>query len=202
MTPAQFWTSTALVAALAQGQDARQPQPQPQDPHQGHHGPAPEVVEGGWLKYHHDNARFSLEYPPEWRLVSGKGPGPIHIAHPTKAMHLFALAFTMDGGTLREFADQRFALQRELFAPIGAERTLDGVGWNGLVQEAEANGNGEQARRRMLCARHENLYVSLDLYVDPKELVASGVDYERLFTSLRFDAKDAAPGGKVVSEPR
>jgi hypothetical protein len=40
--------------------------------------------------------------------------------------------------------------------------------------------------RRILCAKHEGLYVSLALYVDPEELAEHETDYERLFTSLRF----------------
>jgi hypothetical protein len=180
--------ATAFLAALAQGQD----------PPHAHHGPAPALVEGGWVRYRHETAGFSLEHPPDWRVVSGRGPGAVHIAHPTKAVHLFASAFTMPEGTLREFAELRFGLQRELFEPLGPARILEGVGWSGLVQEAEANGNGERARRRILCARHENLYVSLALYVDPKELAAPDLDYERLFTSLRFDAGVAAPGSSAA----
>jgi len=177
-----FWTATAFLATLAQGQD----------PH-AHHRPVPAPAEGGWVKYQHKTARFSLEHPADWRVVSEKGVVSIHIAHPTKAVHLFASAFVMPEGTLREFADQRFGVQPEIFKPLGHVRTMEGVGWSGLVQEAAATQDGERARRRILCAKHGDLYVSLALYIDPRNLDAPEGAYERIFTSLRFDAGAAAP---------
>lgn len=181
MALGHFWTATALLAALAQGQD----------PH-AHHRPAPTVGEGGWVKYQHKTANFSLEHPPDWRVVSEKTVS-IHIAHPTKAVHLFVSAFSMQGGTLREFAELKFGAEPEIFKPLAPARTMEGVGWSGLVQEAEAAASGERARKRILCAKHEDLYVSLALYIDANELAAPDEDYERLFSSLRFDARVTAP---------
>ncbi len=181
-----FWTTTALLAALAQGQD----------PH-AHHRPAPTVVEGGWVKYHHKTANFSVEHPPDWSVVSEKQVISIHIVHPTKPVHLFLSAFIMQGGTLGEFAELKFGAQPEIFKPLGPARAIEGVGWSGLVQEAETAANGERVRRRILCAQHEDLYVSLALYTDAKDLAAPDEDYERIFGSLRFDAGVSAP----VSSP-
>jgi hypothetical protein len=181
MALGHFWTTTALLAALAQGQD----------PH-AHHRSAPTVVEGGWVKYQHKTANFSLEHPPDWRVVSEKTVS-IHIAHPTKPVHLFVSAFTMHSATLREFAELKFGAEPEMFKPLGPARTMEGVGWSGLVLEAEAGANGERARKRILCAKHEDLYVSLALHIDAGELAAPGEDYERLFRSLRFDAGATAP---------
>ena len=181
-----FWMTIALLAALAQGQD----------PH-AHHGSAPTVVEGGWVKYHHKTANFSVEHPPGWRVLSEKNVVSIHIAHPTKPVHLFVSAFTMHDGTLQEFAELKFGAESEIFKPLGPARAMEGVGWSGLVQEAEAAANGERARRRILCAQHGDLYVGLALYLDANELAAPDEDYERLFSSLRFDADVSAP----VSSP-
>lgn len=182
MAQGHFWTATILLVTLTQGQD----------PH-AHHRPAPTLVEGGWVKYQHKTAGFSLEHPADWRVVSEKGVISVHIAHPTKPVHLFASAFTMAEGTLRDFAELKFGVQAEIFRPLGPARTMEGVGWSGLVQEAEVIQNGERARRRILCAKHGYLYVSLALYIDTKELASPDEDYQRLFTSLRFDAGAAAP---------
>jgi hypothetical protein len=190
MALGHFWMTTALLVALAQGQD----------PH-AHHQSAPTVVEGGWVKYHHKTANFSLEHPANWRVVSEKGVVSIHIAHPTKPVHLFVSAFIMHDGTLQEFAELKFGAQPEIFKPLGPARTMEGVGWSGLVQEAEAADDGERARRRILCAQHGDLYVGLALYIDPNELAAPDEDYERLFKSLRFDAGVSAPISSPAQSP-
>jgi hypothetical protein len=182
MTLGPVWTATALMALLAQGQD----------PH-AHHRAAPAPEAGGWVKYRHKTAGFSLEHPADWRVDRPKGGVSVHIAHPTKPVHLFASAFTMAAGTLQDFAAQKFGVQPETFRPLGPARAMEGVGWSGLVQDAEATQGEEHARRRILCAKHGDLYVSLALYADPKELAVPDANYERLFTSLRFDAGPASP---------
>ena len=186
MAIVRFGTASALLASLVLGQD----------PH-AHHRPAPTPVEGGWVKYQHETAGFSLEHPAAWSVVSGKNAASIHIAHPTKAAHLFVSVFAMPEGSLREFAELKFGFQQEIFRPLGPARAMEGAGWSGLVQEAEAAQGEERARRRILCAQHGDLYVVLALYFDPRDLAEPGQDYERLFTSLRFDAGPDAP----VSSP-
>lgn len=174
MTAGHSWTALALAAALAQGHGDH-----------AHHGAPVITTEGGWVKYQHEAAGFSLEHPADWQVTS-RGAVSIHIAHPTKAAHLFISSFTMPEGALEDFAEAKFGVQAEIFKPIGPARPMTGVGWSGLVQEAETEQEGQRARRRILCARHESLYVSLALYVDPTELAEHEKDYERLFTSLRF----------------
>jgi hypothetical protein len=181
MALTQIWTAVFLLAALSQEPD----------PH-AHHQPAPTVVEGGWVKYQHKTAQFSLEHPADWS-VHEENPVSIHIAHPSKPVHLYVAAFRMPQGTLKDFAQQKFGVQAEIFKPLGDARALDGSGWSGLVQEAEASRGTDRVRRRILCARHGDLYVSLALYMDPTQLAAPGEDYERLFTSLHFDAAEAPP---------
>jgi hypothetical protein len=185
MALGRLWISATLLAALAQA-------PAP-DPHAHHHAPPP--AQGGWVRYQHGSAGFSLEHPADWTVVSDKAAVATHIAHPTKAVHLFASAFTMPAGTLKDFAEAKFGVQPELFKPLGPARSLDGAGWNGLVQDAEANEGAEHARRRILCAQHGNLYVSLALYVDPKEIPGQEEVYERIFSSLRFADTAAPPAG-------
>jgi hypothetical protein len=187
MALGRLWMATALVVALAQGN----PQDK-QDPH-AHHHHAPATAPGGWVRYQHRSAGFSLEHPSDWTVVSDKAAVATHIAHPTKAVHLFASAFTMTEGTLKDFADAKFGVQPELFKPLGAARSVEGVGWSGLQQEAEAHEGVEHARRRILCAQHGSLYVSLALYVDPKELSGAENLYERIFSSLRFGEAAAPP---------
>ena len=91
-------------------------------------------------------------------------------------------------------------MQPELFKPLGPARSMDGVGWSGLLQDAEATEGTERARRRILCAQHGTRYVSLALYVDPKELAESEAVYDRLFKSLRFG--ELAPSGSPPAPPR
>jgi hypothetical protein len=148
-------------------------------------------VEGGWVRYRHQTAGFSFEHPAGWTEDKRKVAVSIRISHPTKPVHVFASAFRMPEGTLREFAEQKFGVQPELFKPLGPARNMEGAGWSGLVQDAEAIQGGDRVRRRILCAKHEGLYVSLALYLDPKELAAPEVDYDRFFSSLRFDAGPA-----------
>jgi len=172
----RIWTTAALVAMLAPAQD----------PH-AHHQSPPTLVEGGWAIYRHKTAGFTFEHPAAWSVVSEKAGVSIHISHPTKALHLFAAAFTMSDGTLQAFAEQKFAVQREIFKPVGAPHGIEGDGWRGLIEDADAAEGGERARRRMLCAQHGDLFVSLTLYIDPSELAGPDGDYGRVFTSLRFD---------------
>jgi hypothetical protein len=187
MALGRLWIATAVLAALAQGhaQDS-------QDPH-AHHHHAPAPAADGWVRYQHPSAGFSLEHPGEWTVVSDRAAVALHIAHPTKAVHLFASAFTMPAGTLKDFAEAKFGVQPELFKALGAARSVEGVGWSGLLQEAEAHEGVEHARRRILCAQHEALYVSLALYLDPKELSGAEDVYERIFSSLRFGDAPASP---------
>lgn len=179
--------ATAIVATLARGQD----------PH-AHHQPAPTPAEGGWLTYRHRTAGFTLEHPADWTVSNERVAISIHLAHPTKPAHLYASAFRMPEGTLREFAQLKFGTQPEIFKALGPPRTQNGVGWNGLVQDAESMPDGGRTRRRILCAKHGGLYVSLALYIDSAELASSDVNYDRLFTSLRFDADAAAPSPSPV----
>jgi hypothetical protein len=179
--------AAAILAMLAPGQD----------PH-AHHRPAPTLVEGGWVKYHHKTGGFSLEHPADWKVSNEKVAISIHIAHPTKPAHLYVSAFRMPEGTLQEFAEMKFGAQPEFFTALGPPRTLDGVGWKGLVQDAETTQGGGRTRRRILCAQHDGLYISLALYIDAKEFAAPDVDYERLFTSLRFDEAAATPTPSAV----
>ena len=185
MVLGRIWLSTALLATLAHAQE--------QDPHAHHRHAAPTTVAGGWVKYQHKTAGYSLEHPADWRVVNDPAAVSVHIAHPTKAAHLFASAFTMPNGTLQDFAALKFGVQPELFKALGPARSIDGDGWSGLLQEADAAEGEERARRRILCAQHGMLYVSLALYVDPKELAESAAVYERLFTSLRFGEVAATP---------
>lgn len=175
-------TATALVAMLATGQG----------PHP-HHQPAPTPVEGGWTTYRHKTAGFAIEHPAAWSVISEKAGISIHISHPTKAVHLFAAAFRMPDGSLQSFADEKFSVQRELFKPLGPPRAIEGEGWHGLVEDADAAEGGEKARRRMLCAQHGDLLVTLTLYIAPGELGGPDGEYERVFSSLRFDAASADP---------
>jgi hypothetical protein len=176
MTAGLFRTALALAAALVQAH--------------GDHAHHPAVtLPGGWVKYEH-KAGFSLEHPADWRTATESG-GSVHFSHPSRPAHLFASAFSMPEGSLEEFADFKFSVQAELFKASGPKRPVNGVGWTGIVQDAEAVEHGERARRRILCARHERLYVSLALYVDPNELAEHAQDYERLLSSLRFDEPPA-----------
>lgn len=190
MAPGLFCTATVILATLAHGQD----------PH-AHHQPAPTPVEGGWVNYRHQTAGFSLQHPADWTEDKRKVAVSIHIAHPTKPVHLYASAFMMPDGTLRDFAELKFGVQPDIFKPLGPAHAMEGVGWSGLMQDAEATRDGERIRRRILCAKHESLYVSLALYLDPKELAAPDVDYDRLFTSLRFDAGAVPPTPSPVPSP-
>ncbi len=182
MVSSAFWTATAILAMLVQAPD----------PH-AHHHPAPIPAEGGWVKYRHETAGFTLEHPADWTVSNEKVAVSIHIAHPTKPVHLYVSAFTMREGTLADFAEQKFSMQPEMFKALGPARTMEGVGWSGLVQDAESTREGDKVHRRVLCAKHGDLYVSLALYLDAHELAAPDADYDRLFTSLRFDAAAPAP---------
>ncbi len=175
MTSGQLAIALAVWAGFAQGQD----------PHAHHRTPA---AEGAWVRYRHATGGFSVEHPADWRPERPKMTVSIHIAHPTKAVHLFAAAFDMPEGSLESFAEMKFAVQGELFKALGPVRPLTGPGWNGLVQEAETleTQGGKHARRLMLCAVHENRYVSLTLFLESDELAQNGGDYERILGSLRF----------------
>lgn len=174
----------AILAAFAHG-PGPQP-PAPPDPHAHHHA-TPQPAEGGWVRYLHKTASFSFEHPADWTVSNEKTAVSVHLAHPAKPVHLYVSAFMMREGTLQEFADLKFGVQPEVFKPLGAQRSLDGAGWTGLVQDAETLQDQGRTRRRILCARHGDRYVSLALYLDAKELAAPDMDYERLFTSLRFE---------------
>ena len=94
----------------------------------------------------------------------------------------------MSEGSLDEFAKLKLGVQSDIFGPVGPVSTMQGPGWNGLLQEADdvrpdRKGN---TRRVVLCANHNDPYVSLSLYLDPQELTPKQKYYERLFTSLRF----------------
>lgn len=175
MTSGQLAIAVSLFAVLEQGHGQ----------HAHHQPPAPTE---GWVRYRHETGGFSLEHPAGWTVNRPKQSVSIHIAHPTKATHLFVSAFDMAAGSLEEFAEMKFAVQAELFRVLGPTRTMEGPGWKGLVQEAETleAPGGKHARRLMLCACHEHRYVSLTLYLDSDELAQNGKEYERIFTSLRF----------------
>ena len=81
--------------------------------------------------------RLSLEHPADWTVSNPKVAISIHLAHPTKPAHLYVSAFRMPEGTLQEFAELKFGAQPEFFTSLGPPRALEGVGWNGLVQDAE-----------------------------------------------------------------
>lgn len=97
----------------------------------------------------------------------------------------------MSEGSLDEFAKLKLGVQSDIFRPgrpVRPVRRMQGPGWNGLLQEADdvrpdRKGN---TRRVVLCANHNDPYVSLSLYLDPQELTPKQKYYERLFTSLRF----------------
>ncbi len=176
MAAARLVIGVAALAACAQGQA----------PH-AHHSPPP-AEPGTWVRYHHATAGFSLEHPGDWKVDRPKESVAVHMAHPTKAVHLFVAGFDMDAGFLRQFADMKFSAQADLFRALGSARQMDGPGWQGLVQEAETirTEGGKHARRLMLCAGRNSRYVSLTLYLEPDELAENGTYYERIFTSLRF----------------
>lgn len=178
MTAGLIRTALTLAAALAQAH--------------GDHAHHPTVtLPGGWVKYEHKSG-FSLEHPGNWRTAP-ESMGSVHFSHPSRPAHLFASAFSMPEGSLEEFADFKFSVQAEIFKATGPKRPLNGVGWTGIVQDAEATEHGERALRRILCARHEQLFVSLALYVEPTELAEHAPDYERLLNSLRFAEPTAPP---------
>jgi hypothetical protein len=175
MRSGQLGLLVPLLAALAHGQD----------PH-AHHKPPVASVDG-WVRYRHEVAGFSLEYPADWS-VERPNASTVHFAHPSKPVHLFASAFDMAEGALDRFAELKFAVQPEVFRALGPTKKMEGSGWNGLVQEAETleTEGGKHARRLMLCAAHGERYVSLTLYLDSDELTHNGKEYERILASLRF----------------
>jgi hypothetical protein len=190
MAVGRLGAATVMLATLVQEPGPQAPAPP--DPH-AHHRAAPAPAEGGWVRYRHQVLGFSLEHPGDWTVSNEKAAVSIHLAHPAKPVHLYVSAFMMREGTLQEFADLKFGVQPEVFKPIGTVRALEGPGWTGLVQDAETPQDEGRTRRRILCARHGGLYMSLALYLDAKELAAPDMDYERLFTSLRFDAGPPTP---------
>jgi len=175
MTSGRFAAAIALAATLTRG-----------DGQHDHHPPV--ATADGWAEYRHQAAGFSFEYPADWKVESAGRSAPVHVSHPTRPGHVFAAAFTMTEGTLRDFADLKFAVQAEVFAPVGETRALDGPGWSGLVQEAKTTQPQEErlASRVMLCAGRGHRYVTLTLYIDTEDLARDRKHYERIFTSLRF----------------
>lgn len=176
MAAAQLVIAVAALTACAQDQ-----------PSHAHHSPPPADA-GTWVRYHHATAGFSLEHPGDWRVDNPKQSVSVHMAHPTKAVHLFVAAYDMNEGSLEQFAEMKFAAQADLFKALGPARSMEGPDWKGLVQEAETirTEGGKHARRLMLCAGRNSRYVSLTLYLEPDELAGNGTYYERIFTSLRF----------------
>ena len=64
----------------------------------------------------------------------------------------------------------KFGAQPEFFTALGPARAPWTVSaGSGLVQDAETTHGGGRTRRRILCAKHEGLYVSLALYIDAKD---------------------------------
>src|SRR5262245_27064910 len=178
----RIWTTAALVAMLAPAQD----------PH-AHRQSPPTLVEGGWSVYRHKTAGFTFEHPAAWSVVSEKAGVSIHISHPTKAVHLFAAAFTMQEGTLQGFAEQKFAVQREMFKPLGRARGGDGCGRRGRLEEGEAAGGDRKARRRPLRQPRAGLFASRSLYVRPRDVAGHDGDDVRFLSSLRFDERTYDP---------
>lgn len=166
-------TTVLLFAALAQGPAATEDPPTP---------------EPAWVHYRHKKVDFGLDHPADWSVERPEGSIAGHLSDPRRPVHLFVTAFLMNGGSLERFAEMKFGAQPEIFGAAGSARRLQGPGWEGLLQEAEdvRPGRTEDTRRVLLCARHDDVYVSLALYLERREFTARRDYYERLFTSLRF----------------
>lgn len=148
-----------------------------------------------WIRYQPEvrsGPGFSFEHPADWRVGNVEGSSAIQFTSPDEAAFLYMSAFAKPGGTLEDFAAFRFAVQAEVFAPVGPAVPLRGSGWNGLLQEAE---DKEKARRVLLCANSGDVFVTLSLYTSSAEYLARRSHYGRLFTSLEFGDAPATETG-------
>jgi hypothetical protein len=173
MTAGRLATSMVLWIVMTQGPVSARDTP---------------AEEGAWVTYSHEKADISFEHPAGWEVRPGQGSILAHLSHAEPPVHLVVAAFYMREGSLEDFAKLKLDAQRDIFRPVGPSRKIQGPGWEGLLQDADdiRPGRTENTRRVVLCANHKDRYVSLSLYLDPREFTPRQKYYERVFTSLRF----------------
>jgi hypothetical protein len=137
-----------------------------------------------WTRYQVPKTSFSFEYPSAWKVgPSVDSPGTIEIATADESVSALVTTFTpKPGSSFEKFTDDTFAFAAERLKPVGPAREMSGIGWKGLLQEAEGT---DKDRRLVLVVNGGDRYLSLSLYVDSKEFLANRAYYERMFTSVK-----------------
>lgn len=142
---------------------------------------AAEAEKWATLKF---GAGLSIEHPATWR--SEEEDGAIHVSPKGESVHVYLSVFELPGATLQDFAEVKFTAD-ENFTSRGPAREVEGPGWTGLIEEADDSRltRKEDTRRVVLCAARGSLFISVSLYLDPKEYEARMSRYSRLMASLK-----------------
>jgi hypothetical protein len=149
-------------------------------------GAQPPVSTQKWTTHVSREGGFAFDYPQEWRFE--RGEGHLHAFDRNDSVHLFVSGFKKPGESLEAFARLRFGVQADLFTRIETPHGVAGDGWQGLLEEADdlTPSRKENTRRVLLCAKRNDLFVTVALYLEPQEWAKRRTQYDRIFESLRF----------------
>ena len=131
-------------------------------------------------------AEFSLAHPRWWRLR--REDGYLHLKPVHKSVHLMVAAFRKPDGSLAEVLESKLAAHADAFPPAGAALPVSGQNWTGFRHESEDQRADREVdtHRVVLCAGRGDLYVTMSLYLDPKDLEAQSGTVEQVLASLEF----------------
>ncbi len=129
---------------------------------------------------------FDLEYPRNWAVR--REDGFVHLSPKRRSVHLMVAAFTNPDATLEQFAETKLTAQADTFPASGPRIPTRGRNWAGIRHESDdiRPERESNTRRVVVCAGHGDLYVTVSLYLNPKEFEADRATYERILNSLEF----------------
>ena len=139
-----------------------------------------------WLTFEPPNRAFSVHYPRDWSAQQEADFALL--SSPSGDVTLGISSYLRPGSTLTQFATARMSVDRTIFPTASPLERLTGTGWEAITENSLGRVPGEQrlTQRRMLCAQHGQLFISLTLYSSPSEYKRNRNTYEAILTSLRF----------------
>ena len=131
---------------------------------------------------------YSIDVPDDWEIQDQRTM-VVFTAPRDAASFSVAVYEKPPRGTLKRFAQVRFAHQNKHFQPVGDPYYVKGTNWDGgIAQESLGRLPDDDAPvyRWNVCLKHPSAHIGIILHTSPETAVRCRLIFERIFSSLRL----------------
>ena len=141
----------------------------------------------GWRTVEHAGGSVLVDCPSDWTVE--KSGHSLVLESPTGAEAVTLSTFVQPEATVEEFSRARFAVEQEIYKPIGAPRELTTHGQltgRTLHSQGVYPGEDDQTVRYLFCVCTSPVCAAISVYTSPANFEAQKPVYDRIFRSIVF----------------